>query len=287
MSDRAGDPYVYPGSSVLQNRAGLRDEGTLQDFERRITSLRASQLRESPIRGQFDVEHFKAIHQHLFQDVYRWAGQLRTVEIAKGETQFAAVRTPAHTLESWGGVLFDALKSESHLRGLDRERFVDRLTHHVSEVNYWHPFREGNGRTTREFFHQVAERAGYQLDFTRVQPQEWNAAAAAAEQTTRPMREVLGKITQSTRALAFDRDPRAEAILHHPELKGAYAALDRANSAAERFGDRSEAGRFVEERRQEISAILHTGRVLPDLVRQQEQEKTHEVAKNVHKGLER
>lgn len=281
------DPYVYEGTQTLRNRAGIRDPEVLKEFERRVTSIRADQLGERPVRGSFDVEHFKAIHRHLFQDVYSWAGQLRTVDIAKGQTQFAPVSTSAHTLESWGTSILKNLQNENHLKGLDRERFIDRLTHHMSEVNYWHPFREGNGRTTREFFQQVSNAAGYQLDLRRAEPAQWNRAFAQAEQSTRALRDVLDKMTFSSRALSFDRDPRNEAIIRHPELKGAFAALDRANSAAERFGDRSEAERFVAERRKEISAILHTGRVLPEPTKQPEKTPAAQVDHHLKKGLER
>lgn len=283
----ASDPYVYEGTQTLRNKAGIRDPEVLKEFERRVTSVRADQLAEHPVRGSFDVEHFKAIHRSLFQDVYSWAGQVRTVDIAKGETRFAPVSTSAHTLESWGKTILKNLQNENHLKGLDREAFVDRLTHHISEVNYWHPFREGNGRTTREFFQQVSNAAGYQLDFRRTEPSEWNRAFAQAEQSTRALRDVLDKMTFSTRALSFDRDPRNEAVIRHPELKGAFAALDRANSAAERFGDKEEAQRFVAERRKEVSAILHTGRILPNPDKELDKTPINSINNPVQKTLER
>lgn len=79
MSNR----YTYPDSDVLVNLADIRDAQTLHDFERGRTALRHIELDVIPIKGNFDLEHLKAIHKHLFQDVYSWAGQLRTVNIGK------------------------------------------------------------------------------------------------------------------------------------------------------------------------------------------------------------
>lgn len=82
MSD---DPYVWPGSDVLRNRLGIRDAADLNVTERRLVLQRA---REGVPTGHFDLAHLRAIHRHLFQDVYDWAGEIRTVEIRKGGSQF-------------------------------------------------------------------------------------------------------------------------------------------------------------------------------------------------------
>ena len=79
------DPYVYPGTSVLRNRFGLTDAADLDRVERLHTTNRS--LEPIP-RGSFDLAHLRAIHRHLFQDIYDWAGELRTVEISKGRQQF-------------------------------------------------------------------------------------------------------------------------------------------------------------------------------------------------------
>jgi cell filamentation protein len=79
------DPYVYPGTSILQNRLGITDAAFLDKQERSLVVLRA---RRDIRRGSFDLSHLRAIHRHLFQDVYDWAGELRTVEISKGDQQF-------------------------------------------------------------------------------------------------------------------------------------------------------------------------------------------------------
>src|SRR5215831_3823059 len=86
MSSTTGssDPYLYPGSSVLKNLRGLTDPRELEAFEGRSTHRRLAELIETPLSGRFDIAHFTAIHRYIFQDVFEWAGQFRTVDISKG-----------------------------------------------------------------------------------------------------------------------------------------------------------------------------------------------------------
>ena len=79
------DPYTYPDSAVLRNKLGFVDAAQLDRMELRLVTQRATD--GIPI-GRFDLDHLRAIHRHLFQDVYEWAGETRTVEIAKGGRQF-------------------------------------------------------------------------------------------------------------------------------------------------------------------------------------------------------
>lgn len=81
----ADDPYVYPGTHILRNKLNIRDADTLDLAKRRFATIRTPQ---GVPQGNFDLRHLKAIHHHLFQDIYEWAGQLRIVEISKGGSQF-------------------------------------------------------------------------------------------------------------------------------------------------------------------------------------------------------
>jgi cell filamentation protein len=76
--------YCYPNSFVLVNKMGIKDAKALSTAEREITSTRLTQLEVKPVKGNFDLQHLQKIHHLLFQDVYSWAGALRTVNIAKG-----------------------------------------------------------------------------------------------------------------------------------------------------------------------------------------------------------
>jgi cell filamentation protein len=79
------DPYHYPGTKVLRNRLGIIEARKLDRLERRMVGDRIAE--GAPV-GSFDLSHLRAIHRHLFQDIYDWAGELRTVEISKGGSQF-------------------------------------------------------------------------------------------------------------------------------------------------------------------------------------------------------
>ena len=81
------DPYVYPGTNVLINKFEIQEQSKLDTLEIKITS--AKKLMLSEVESSFDYTHLKRIHQHLFGDIYDWAGQERNVRISKGGDLFA------------------------------------------------------------------------------------------------------------------------------------------------------------------------------------------------------
>ena len=271
MPREFADPYVYPGTDVLKNKPGLRDSEALRRFEYEQTASRAAELQASPAPGKFDLQHLKAIHKHLFQDVYAWAGEARTVNIAKGGDSFAS---PAF-VESYTGKLAADLAKENHLKGLDKPQFVERLAHHFSEFNAVHPFREGNGRATREFFAQLSKEAGYELDQTRIRNDagQWNRASAAAfKGDPQPLKQILDYVVRPERAVAFERDAPADALRTHPELKGAFMTLKAAEVyAASAVGDQAARAAFMTQIRARISGTLHAGQLVDE-----PKTKTHE-----------
>lgn len=84
--DAFDDPYCYKGTTTLKNKLGLRDPALLESFELEMTTLRAS---ETLPHGKYGPRHYRRIHHHLFQDVYRWAGKYRTVRTSKAGCQSA------------------------------------------------------------------------------------------------------------------------------------------------------------------------------------------------------
>jgi cell filamentation protein len=117
----------------------------------------------------------RAIHRHLFQDVYDWAGETRRYTTGRGQAPFARPEFIAPELER----RFAALKEDGFLKGLERAAFAERAAHHVNEINAVHPFVEGNGRTQRVWLRELASQAGFELRFERG-PQEreaWNEAS--------------------------------------------------------------------------------------------------------------
>ncbi|HEY6248449.1 MAG TPA: hypothetical protein VI685_00735, partial [Candidatus Angelobacter sp.] len=77
----ATDPYLLPGTSTLRNLAGISDFAELQHFEAISTAQRISELLLEPIQGPFDVPYLQHVHRYIFQDVYSWAGEFRTVNM--------------------------------------------------------------------------------------------------------------------------------------------------------------------------------------------------------------
>ena len=155
------DPYLYRGSCVLKNRAGIRDPTLLEQFEAISTATRA----EEPLpTGQFSKTHFMAVHRHLFQDVYAWAGRPRRNRISKGSSMFCF---PEH-IHAALDLLFQWLRSKNRLRGLDAHEFARGLAHFLAELNAIHAFREGNGRTQLIFAFLISVDAGYPLNLERL-----------------------------------------------------------------------------------------------------------------------
>lgn len=166
------DPYVYPGTSVLKNKLGIRDNAVLAQAENDFSSIRIAQLVESPIKGRFDFDHFKSIHHHIFQDVYEWAGKPRVIGMGKSEAILGGLSVnypspknpfPPDNLYHRAEHAFDQLARDKHLHGLEPEAFAKQLTKHSAEIWEVHPFREGNTRTTTVFMRQLAHDAGYPL----------------------------------------------------------------------------------------------------------------------------
>ncbi|MBP6013770.1 MAG: Fic family protein [Alphaproteobacteria bacterium] len=180
------DPYVYPDApGVLKNKFGLKDAAELDAAERVHVAQR---IRQGSPSGNFDLGHLKAIHRHLFQDVYTWAGETRTVEIAKDGDQFHLMAY----IEAGMADIHGRLVQRKFLKGLSAEAFARVSAEIVGDLNYVHPFREGNGRTQLQYLKQLAQRAGHDIDLTRLQGKRWIAASRAAQLTNyEPMRQAI------------------------------------------------------------------------------------------------
>ncbi|MFJ9741366.1 Fic/DOC family protein [Streptomyces sp. NPDC101166] len=134
---------------------------------RRTSPGRASSCSpNAPLPGAYDLGHLQAFHAAIFGDIHPWAGELRTVNIAK-RTPFC----PARNLVSYAGEVFGRLASSGHLRDLPRQEFVVRLAELYGDMNVLHPFREGNGRAQRAFLAQLSTAAGYDLNWSGMDPQ--------------------------------------------------------------------------------------------------------------------
>ncbi|MGL4427905.1 MAG: putative adenosine monophosphate-protein transferase Fic [Silvania sp.] len=173
MSDKFGngrDPYLYSGLNVMRNRLGIRQAERLAQAAYELTALRAATLTLGPpSRG---LPHLCALHQHLYQDIFDWAGDIREIDIYQGDTRFCHFAY----IEKEGNALMQDLEDEGYLVGLAKEAFINRLSHYYCEINVLHPFRIGNGIVQRIFFEQLAIHAGYQLDWCDIDPDDWAQA---------------------------------------------------------------------------------------------------------------
>lgn len=160
--------YCYKGTNVLINLLNIRDNKTLQRAESRIVATKLFELRKNEMIGNFDVEHFIKIHKFLFEDIYPFAGKFRTENIAKGYFSFAEWEYIDTELRK----LLEKLHKSNLLKNDTRAELVKDLAYYLAELNVLHPFREGNGRTIREFIRELAYKNGYLLDLQKVEPSE-------------------------------------------------------------------------------------------------------------------
>jgi len=162
------DHYLDPVTGVLKNKLGISEEEELKAAEASLVAWRSYQLVEKPIQGHFDLNHLKAIHQHLFQDVYEWAGELRDVDLTRDNSYFANHR---YMIEA-AGLIFVKLAEENSLQGMDAADFSTRAAYYLGGINALHPFREGNGRAQREFINHLAYNNGYLIDWTSIREED-------------------------------------------------------------------------------------------------------------------
>ena len=175
------DPYVDPRTGVLRNRLGITDPTVLARAEARLAAAAEVVLfGERLDLGHYDLAHLRAIHRHLFGAIYDWAGELRTVNLAKGESVFALVEW----LEPQAEQVFSWLASEEHLLNRSRAEFIEGVSRFLSDLNALHPFREGNGRAQRVLLRLLAADAGWHLAWSEVGSDE-NAAVSAASMADR------------------------------------------------------------------------------------------------------
>ena len=181
--------YCYKGTNVLINLLNIRDNKTLQRAESRIVATKLFELRKNEMIGNFDVEHFIKIHKFLFEDIYPFAGKFRTENIAKGYFSFAEWEYIDTELRK----LLEKLHKSNLLKDDTRAELVKDLAYYLAELNVLHPFREGNGRTIREFIRELAYKNGYLLDLQKVEPSEVYDAFLKSVIDTTDLENVIDK----------------------------------------------------------------------------------------------
>lgn len=179
--------YCYENSNTLINKLDIKDSAKLQKYEAKITAAKLLSLMQKGVIGNFDEKHLNSIHTYLFEDIYPFAGKYRTENIAKGVFRFAEWEYIEEELKK----LLNLLKNENYLANLSKKEFAKRLAFYLSELNVLHPYREGNGRTIREFIRELALKNRYVLDLRKVLPQDFLNASIKSIVDTKDLEDLI------------------------------------------------------------------------------------------------
>lgn len=170
--------YPPPDNTTLRNIVDIRDPDELHSFESSAAAFRQHKLNTVPtiVVHSYDAEHVCAIHRYLFQDVYEWAGEFRTMNMHKNGAirEFADVNTSE--IDRYLAEVKHLVTGTARNR-LDRSQFIIAAADVFAHLFQAHPFREGNGRSSKVFMEQVSQRSRFTFDFARVSPEEWNQAS--------------------------------------------------------------------------------------------------------------
>lgn len=250
--------YFIPESDVLRNRVGATSRDELAAAENDLVEVRVAELRDNPgaIARTYDLTHLKALHGYLFQDVYDWAGDLRTVGIEKAGESFM----PPYDLGRPVSFVTAQIAETRQLRTISSEDLPARLAEMYDYINFAHPFREGNGRTQREFFDQLLSESGRGLAWNLIDLTELHEAChvARAESDTNPLRVMFDRIIDDDPAYDYGNGTVAATVLDglraasasFPKRKGKFA---RTNEA---FGVPGPPGPELEPRTRDIGPEL-------------------------------
>ena len=193
MADEFIDPYLDLESGILRNFAGANTQEKLRKAETDVAGMAELTLDDIPRSN--NLAELQAIHKALFGKIYDWAGEIRTVDIRKGSEEFFLF---VFQIPEGAKFVFDGLAKENTLKDLSKEDFVKRLAYFYEQVNFIHPFREGNGRTQRVFWNRVAADAGYFIDWSQVVGDELDKASVEGREhhNLEPLEEMFSRIVK-------------------------------------------------------------------------------------------
>lgn len=181
--------YCYPNSNVLKNKLNITDNSILKTAEEEITLIKQMELLKNPIGGNFTKAHLMNIHKFIFEDIYSFAGKIRREQISKADTMFY----PPNLIDRELDKVFAKIKEKNMLRESDKEKAFDNLAYVMAELNIIHPFREGNGRSIREFIRLMAKRMGYEINWGNVDKEELLSASIQSVDDYKVLISVLKK----------------------------------------------------------------------------------------------
>ena len=154
MKKKKWNEYFFDNENVLKNKLNIHDANLLKIKEYEIVAKKLTLLYLSNETGLFDVDHLKSIHKFLFEDIYDFAGEFRKVNMGKGNK--ASFTEHSNIEQNLKDILYDI---DSKLIGSSYSKFfyAEALAYMYKLLLDIHPFREGNGRTIREFLRQYVK----------------------------------------------------------------------------------------------------------------------------------
>lgn len=174
------DPYLEPETGILRNLVGASTSAELAQAEADLVAVRIIQLRDHQlVPSTRDLHELQGLHRHLFQDIFPWAGEIRTIDMRRGDGDFFA---PCAGIPVNLDNVFVSLSHQGYLQDLGEGEFLKALAHFYDDLNFIHPFREGNGRAQRLFWSRVAFDAGWILDWAPVYGSELNESSRLARE---------------------------------------------------------------------------------------------------------
>lgn len=173
------DPYFDESIGDLRNLLGATSSEELRYKEAQVVFANETELENIAIPHSHDADELLAVHKQLFKGVYDWAGEIRTVDIKKNAdgAEFFLIVSKLPTAFKF---IFNELKERNYLNNLPRDNFIEQLAYFYDQLNYIHPFREGNGRTQRIFWSRLAEDAGYEIEWDKIAGDENDTASRLA-----------------------------------------------------------------------------------------------------------
>ena len=181
--------YCYPDTNILINKLDIRDGKVLKQAEEEITAVKQMELLQDPISGNFTKTHLFRIHRFIFEDIYPFAGKIRKEQIGKADTLFY----PPNLIDRELNWVFDKIKTEQMLKEKAEDKIFENLAYVMAELNIIHPFREGNGRSIREFIRLMAAHFGYDLNWGNASRDEILEASIRSVDDYKVLIELLRK----------------------------------------------------------------------------------------------
>jgi cell filamentation protein len=182
----------YPDSDVYVNYLGIHDQRILDEIETLIVAVRMAEILGGPQEWNFNFDHLKILHAKLFDDLYPYAGEIRYITITR-RTVFCL---PQY-IDTMAEEIFSKLRDYHYLRDQEHEDFVDNLAYFMAEIHALHPFLDGNTRTMRLFFLQLAHAAQWEINFAfTTDSRLLEADIAALEGDYQPLISILHEVIE-------------------------------------------------------------------------------------------